>query len=201
VIYDLLFKASSEAVLTKAFKRFLRPAWRTKWYVVVSKTRLRHDARPPFAGPKSVLAYLSRYTHRVAISNRRLIKADATAVTFKVKNYRRNGPERYTTMMLSPHEFIRRFLLHVLPSWRSQASLGRACIASLTTVSSPTAIVQTTLQRCARSSGCRRLTTPAPMTHQTTPTRLTQSDSHVRAAAARCASLKSLKQAVSHDTS
>jgi len=90
----------------KAFKRFLRPAWRTKWYV---------DARPPFAGPKSVLAYLSRYTHRVAISNRRLIKADANAVTFKVKNYRRNGPERYTTMMLSPHEFIRRFLLHVLP--------------------------------------------------------------------------------------
>ncbi len=90
----------------KAFKRFLRPAWRRKWYV---------DARPPFAGPKSVLAYLSRYTHRVAISNRRLIKADANAVTFRVKDYGRNGPERYTTMTLSPHEFIRRFLIHVLP--------------------------------------------------------------------------------------
>jgi Putative transposase/Transposase zinc-binding domain len=91
---------------TKAFKRFLRPLRRRKWYV---------DARPPFAGPKSVLAYLSRYTHRVAISNRRLIKADANAVTFKVKDYRRTGPGRYTTMMLGPHEFIRRFLSHVLP--------------------------------------------------------------------------------------
>ena len=91
---------------TKAFKRFLRPLRRRKWYV---------DARPPFAGPKAVLAYLSRYTHRVAISNRRLIKADANAVTFRVKNYRRTGPERYTTMTLGPHEFIRRFLIHVLP--------------------------------------------------------------------------------------
>jgi hypothetical protein len=90
----------------KAFKKFLRPAWRTKWYV---------DASPPFAGPKSVLAYLSRYTHRVAISNRRLIKADVDAVTFRVKDYRRKGLERYTTMTLDPHEFIRRFLIHVLP--------------------------------------------------------------------------------------
>jgi len=90
----------------KAFKRFLRPLRRRKWYV---------DTRPPFAGPRSVLAYLSRYTHRVAISNRRLIKADANAVTFRVKDYRRNGPERYTTMTLAPHEFIRRFLIHVLP--------------------------------------------------------------------------------------
>ncbi len=91
---------------TKTFKRFLRPLRRRKWYV---------DARPPFAGPKSVLAYLSRYTHRVAISNRRLIKADANAVTLRVKDYRRTGPERYTTMTLGPHEFIRRFLIHVLP--------------------------------------------------------------------------------------
>ena len=90
----------------KAFKKFLRPVWRTKWYV---------DARPPFAGPKSVLAYLSRYTHRVAISNRRLIKADVNAVTFRVKDYRRKGLERYTAMTLNPHEFIRRFLIHVLP--------------------------------------------------------------------------------------
>ena len=91
---------------TKAFKRFLRPLRRRKWYV---------DARPPFAGPRSVLAYLSRYTHRVAISNRRLIKADANTVTFRVKDYRSTGPERYTTMSLNPHEFIRRFLIHVLP--------------------------------------------------------------------------------------
>jgi hypothetical protein len=62
-----------------------------------------------------VLAYLARYTHRVAISNRRLIAADAKAVTFKVKDYRIDGPGRYKTMTLDAHEFIRRFLIHVLP--------------------------------------------------------------------------------------
>jgi hypothetical protein len=91
---------------TKAFKRFLRPLRRRKWYV---------DARPPFAGPKSVLAYLSRYTHRVAISNRRIIKADANDVTFRYKDYRADGLARYKSMALHPHEFIRRFLIHVLP--------------------------------------------------------------------------------------
>ena len=90
----------------RAFKRFLRPVRRRKWFVY---------AKRPFAGPKAVLAYLSRYTHRVAISNRRLIKADAVSVTFRVKNYRVDGPDRYTTMTLSPAEFIRRFLIHVLP--------------------------------------------------------------------------------------
>jgi hypothetical protein len=62
-----------------------------------------------------VLAYLSRYTHRVAISNRRLIAIDEHGVTFKVKNYRIEGPGRYTTMTLDVREFIRRFLIHVLP--------------------------------------------------------------------------------------
>ena len=62
-----------------------------------------------------MLAYLSRYTHRVAISNSRLIRADADGVTFRVKDYRIDGPGRYTTMTLQPHEFIRRFLIHVLP--------------------------------------------------------------------------------------
>jgi len=62
-----------------------------------------------------VLAYLARYTHRVAISNRRLIRADADSVTFKVKDYRVEGPGRYTTMTLATPEFIRRFLMHVLP--------------------------------------------------------------------------------------
>ena len=62
-----------------------------------------------------MLAYLSRYTHRVAISNRRLIAADHTGVTFRWKNYRIEGPDRYQTMTLSTHEFIRRFLMHVLP--------------------------------------------------------------------------------------
>ena len=66
-------------------------------------------------GPHAVLAYLSRYTHRVAISNRRLISADETGVTFTWKDYRIERPDRYKTMTLATHEFIRRFLLHVLP--------------------------------------------------------------------------------------
>ena len=89
-----------------AFAAHLAPLKRTRWFVY---------AKRPFAGPKAVLAYLSRYTHRVAISNRRLIAADGGTVTFKVKDYRREGAGRYTTMMLDAHEFIRRFLLHVLP--------------------------------------------------------------------------------------
>ncbi len=72
-------------------------------------------AKPPFAGPEAVLAYLSRYTHRVAISNRRLIALDESGVTFRYKDYRRDGAERYRTMTLTADEFIRRFLLHVLP--------------------------------------------------------------------------------------
>jgi Putative transposase len=72
-------------------------------------------AKPPFAGPEAVLAYLSRYTHRVAISNRRLIAFDETGVTFRYKDYRRDGAERRRVMTLAPHAFIRRFLLHVLP--------------------------------------------------------------------------------------
>jgi len=90
----------------KAFAAFLAPLKRTKWFVY---------SKRPFAGPKAVLAYLARYTHRVAISNSRLIAADETSITFKVKDYRVQGPGRYTTMTLATHEFIRRFLLHVLP--------------------------------------------------------------------------------------
>ena len=71
--------------------------------------------RPPFGGPEAVLAYLSRYTHRVAISNRRLVSADDASVTFKCKDYRIEGPARYGTMTLPTAEFIRRFLMHVLP--------------------------------------------------------------------------------------
>ena len=85
-------------------------------------------AKPPFSGPEAVLAYLSRYTHRVAISNHRLIALDETGVTFRYKDYRRDGADRQRTMTLSPDEFIRRFLLHVL---------RRASIASATTACSP----------------------------------------------------------------
>jgi len=90
----------------QAFAAFVAPLKKTKWFVY---------AKRPFAGPKAVLAYLSRYTHRVAISNRRLISADDRGVTFKVKDYRIEGPGRYKTMTLATHEFIRRFLIHVLP--------------------------------------------------------------------------------------
>jgi len=88
------------------FAKFLAPLKKKRWFVY---------AKQPFAGPKAVLAYLSRYTHRVAISNSRLLNADGKTVTFRVKNYRGDGVARYTTMTLHVAEFIRRFLLHVLP--------------------------------------------------------------------------------------
>ena len=100
------FGDHAHLAVTKAFAAFLAPLRRTRWFVY---------AKRPFAGPRAVLAYLSRYTHRVAISNRRLIAADEQSVTFKVKDYRVEGPGRYTTMTLATDEFIRRFLLHVLP--------------------------------------------------------------------------------------
>jgi hypothetical protein len=73
-------------------------------------------AKRPFAGPKAVLAYLSRYTHRVAISNSRLMALNQAGVTFTWKDYRIKGRDRLRTMTLDAAEFIRRFLLHVLPS-------------------------------------------------------------------------------------
>ena len=100
------FGAHSAFSAADAFAVYLAPLRRTKWFVY---------AKRPFAGPAAVLAYLSRYTHRVALSNRRLIAADSHGVTFTYKDYRREGRDRYRTMTLSPHEFIRRFLIHVLP--------------------------------------------------------------------------------------
>jgi len=102
----VFFGAHAYLAGDKAFAAYLAPLKRTRWFVY---------AKRPFAGPKAVLAYLSRYTHRVAISNRRLIAADAMGVTFKVKDYRIQGSGRYTTMTLNLAEFISRFLLHVLP--------------------------------------------------------------------------------------
>ncbi len=89
-----------------AFKRYLDPLRKIEWVVY---------AKEPFAGPEAVLAYLSRYTHRVAISNRRLVSADQRGVTFRCKDYRLEGAARYRTMTLPTHEFIRRVLMHVLP--------------------------------------------------------------------------------------
>jgi len=88
------------------FKRFLGPLRHLKWVVY---------CKAPFAGPVQVLRYLSRYTHRIAISNRRLVSADDGGVAFRWKDYREDGLARWKTMRLAPFEFIRRFLIHVLP--------------------------------------------------------------------------------------
>ena len=90
-----------------AFGRWLAPLRQCEWVVY---------AKRPFAGPAAVLAYLSRYTHRVAISNRRLLSLDEQGVTFRWKDYRVKGRTRQKTMTLRTEEFMRRFLLHVLPS-------------------------------------------------------------------------------------
>ena len=98
----------SLAALTdrRVFGRHIGPVRKKRWVVY---------AKAPFAGPEAVLAYLSRYTHRVAISNRRLISFDEAGVTLRFKDYRRDGAERQQVMTLATDEFIRRFLIHVLP--------------------------------------------------------------------------------------
>jgi hypothetical protein len=90
----------------QAFAACLAPLRRTEWVVY---------AKRPFGGPQAVLAYLSRYTHRVAIANSRLIACDRTGVTFRWKDYRADGRDRQKVMTLATGEFIRRFLIHVLP--------------------------------------------------------------------------------------
>ena len=92
---------------TRAFAAYLAPARKAEWVVY---------AKRPFGGPQAVLAYLARYTHRVAISNTRLISCDRAGVSFKYKDYRARGRERQKVMRLSVDEFIRRFLIHVLPT-------------------------------------------------------------------------------------
>ena len=89
-----------------AFANWIAPLRKTEWVVY---------AKPPFGGPEAVLAYLSRYTHRVAISNSRLISVDADTVAFGWKDYRIKSGERQKVMRLATGEFIRRFLIHVLP--------------------------------------------------------------------------------------
>ena len=98
--HQVLFEA-------KTFNDWLKPLRQIEWVVY---------AKRPFAGPGAVLAYLSRYTHRVAIANSRLIAMDEQGITFKWKDYRAKERHRHKTMTLDPDEFIRRFLLHVLPS-------------------------------------------------------------------------------------
>ena len=100
------FSEHAGLVEATAFDRWLAPLRSCSWVVY---------AKRPFAGPAAVLAYLSRYTHRVAISNRRLLAMDANGVRFRWKDYRAKGRTRQKTMTLAPEEFMRRFLLHVLP--------------------------------------------------------------------------------------
>jgi hypothetical protein len=90
----------------QAFAAYLAPLRKIEWVVY---------AKPPFGGPEHVLAYLSRYTHRVAISNSRLISADANTVAFRWKDYRLKDGDKRAVIRLSTSEFIRRFLIHVLP--------------------------------------------------------------------------------------
>jgi Putative transposase/Transposase zinc-binding domain len=104
----LAFVGDLSALVDKAaFDAALAPLRKSEWVVY---------AKRPFAGPEAVLAYLARYTHRVAISNSRLLALDETGVTFKWKDYRIKGRDRLKTMTLDAAEFIRRFLMHVLPS-------------------------------------------------------------------------------------
>ena len=128
----------------QAFARWLAPLRASEWVVY---------AKRPFAGPEAVLAYLSRYTHRVAISNRRLVALDDRGVTFRWKDYREKGRTRHKTMTLAPDEFMRRFLLHVLPSgfhrirhYGLLANVGRranlACVRKLLAALSPAAVMK-----------------------------------------------------------
>ena len=89
------------------FRAYLAPLRKTEWVVYAKK---------PFAGPKQVLAYLARYTHRVAIANSRLLDLDDTHVSFRWKDYRESGDHKSKVMRLDVGEFMRRFLLHVLPT-------------------------------------------------------------------------------------
>jgi Putative transposase/Transposase zinc-binding domain len=115
-----LFGALASLRDRRGFQRHLRPARKSKWVVY---------AKPPFAGPEQVLAYVARYTHRVAISNDRLIGIGDSKVRFRWRDYR-NG-NRQKTMALTTNEFIRRFLLHVLPAGfqriRYYGFLGNRC--------------------------------------------------------------------------
>jgi hypothetical protein len=104
---DLAFFGDLEHLAqAEAFAEWLVPFRKSEWVVY---------AKPPFGGPEAVLAYLSRYTHRVAISNHRLVSADGNTVAFSWKDYRVKNGDRQKIMRLATPEFIRRFLIHVLP--------------------------------------------------------------------------------------
>jgi Putative transposase len=134
---DLQFFSSLEPLRVRdAFLRFLAPIRKKDWVIY---------AKRPFAGPEEVLKYVARYTHRVAISNNRLLDIDDDRVAFRWKDYRDDN--RHKTMTLSADEFIRRFLLHVLPADFSVFAI---------LASSPIAIGQRSLLCAGSSCKCRR---------------------------------------------
>ena len=151
----------------RAFLRHLSPIRKKRWVVY---------AKPPFAGPEAVLAYLSRYTHRVAISNSRLLGFDEGGVTFRYKDYRRGGTDRQQVMTLTADEFIRRFLLHVLP---------KGSTASGTTACSPARTRKANLERA------RQLLAVAPPPDDDTPSNRQTPVHHARAAAGTWSSSRS----------
>ena len=140
------FGAQRHLADRQAFATHLAP-WRKLEWVVYAKR--------PFAGPEAVLAYLSRYTHRIAIANSRLVDCDDNTVTFKWKDYRAKGRERYKTMTLAAHEFIRRFLIHVLPHGFHRIRHG-ACPGLDPGACSPMVIAPRTSSAPAGCSPCRR---------------------------------------------
>jgi hypothetical protein len=132
-----------------AFTAWLAPFRKSEWVVY---------AKPPFGGPEAVLAYLSRYTHHVAISNSRLVSADAATVAFRWKDYRIKQGDRQKVMRLATGEFIRRFLIHVLPPSRpialqSPAGQRTASTASGITACWPALPARPTSRRSATCSG------------------------------------------------
>ena len=150
------------------------PARFKAWLAALRKREWVVYSKRPFGGPDAVLAYLSRYTHRIAIANSRLVAFDGERVTFKWKDYRAKADTRYRLMTLAADEFIRRFLIHVLPDGST---------ASVITASSPMPTGPATSHWPASSSACP--TQPHRAGRATAPkvVRKTKSGTPVRAAA------------------
>jgi hypothetical protein len=165
----------------KTFMAFLTPLSQKRWFVY---------AKRPFAGPRAVLAYLSRYIHRVAISNHRLIALDQRSVTFKVKNYRLEGPGRYTTMTLG-----------VAPSSSAGSSstcCPKASIASATTACSPAPTGPRRSRKRANTWGWQSLRPKRPS--KSIQRQPSHSPSLVPAVAAACSSSRPSQPATNHAT-
>jgi hypothetical protein len=167
----------------------------TDWLVPFRKSEWVVYSKPPFGGPEAVLTYLSPYTHRVAISNHRLGSADANTVAFRWKDYRVKNGDRQKIMRLAMPEFIRRFLIHVLPPSRqiapqSPAGQWMGSIASRTTACWPAASARQDLPKSVRCSVCsprnRRLRGPRSQRSPHSPC-----VSHAPVAAGPCASSRS----------